>query len=86
MVEAGVNDAVRKDGPTAQALQVFQVAAVHFGTRGEQRPSALVRAGEAEHLMAGTEQFRDDGGTDEASGSGDEYTHDNFFLFGGGFG
>ena len=44
--------------------------------RGRERGAFVVRAAEAEHLMAGGDQFLDDGRADEAGGAGDENTHE----------
>ena len=47
-----------------------------LGARRGERLRPLVRAGQAEHLMAGGDQLLDDGRADPAGGAGDKYTHE----------
>ena len=51
MDEGGVDHAIRTGRSAAQALEVFEIAALHFGAGGGEGLGACVGAGEAEHLM-----------------------------------
>ena len=62
--------------PLLQAVQIRERAAMDLGARRGQRLRSLVRAGEAEHLMAGGDQVLDDGRADPAGGSSDKYAHE----------
>ena len=75
MVEPGVDHPVRRSGPTSQAVEVRQVAAMRLGPQRGQAIRARVRSGEADHPVAGLEEVRDDGGADEAGRAGQEYAH-----------
>ena len=66
--------------PAPQAVQVFEIAPVHFGPGGGERRGGRIRSGEAEHLVARADEFLNDGGADEACRSGDENTHQVFSL------
>ena len=75
MDEGEVRHAVGGFGPPAQAVQVFERAVMDLGPGLPERLRALVRAGEAEHLMAVGDKFLDDSGADETGRAGDENTH-----------
>ena len=75
MIEGRVDDAIHLCRAALQAVQVVERAAMDLGTGGGQLIRSLVRAGEAEHLVAGGDQFIDDGRADPAGGSSDEYAH-----------
>ena len=79
MDEAAVDRAVGGLGPSTQDVEVFQRAGERFGPGSPERFRPFVRAGEAEHLVAGGNEFGDDGGADEAGRAGQEYTH-KFWL------
>ena len=64
VVERQVDDAVGRSGRLAQAVEIVQVAAMNLGASVLQRRGGAVRTGQTDHLMAGSEQFGDDGGTD----------------------
>ena len=55
-----------------------------LGAHRRERCGTRVRAGEAEHAVAGGDQVQNDGGADEAGGAGDEYTHEQLSRVGGG--
>ena len=75
MDEGEVGHAVGGFGPPAQALQVFQRAVVDLGPGGLEGLRALVRAGEAKHWMAVSDQFLDDGRADKTGRASDENAH-----------
>ena len=82
MDEGGVDHRVRQGRAAAQAVQVFKIAAMGLGAGGDERLGGGVRSGEAEHLVARTDQFLDDRRTDKTGGAGDEDTHGDLSLFG----
>lgn len=61
MVEAGVDHAIGFGGTAFQTFQILERTAMDFGANGPQLFSTLLRAGQAKHLMAGRDQFLDDG-------------------------
>lgn len=75
VVESRVDHGVRLSGTALQTSQVVERAVMDFGTGCRQLIRSLVGAGEAEHLVAGGDQFIDDGRADPAGGSSDEYAH-----------
>src|SRR6185437_3584011 len=50
--EGGVNDAIRHGGAFAEAIEVLEIAALRLCARRGQRFRAVIRAGEAENLVA----------------------------------
>jgi hypothetical protein len=80
MPEGSVDDGVGGGGSAAQTLQVFQIASVRLGPRGFKRLYASVRPRHSKYVMACADQFFHDGGTDEATGSGNEYAHMSSLL------
>ena len=75
MVEGRVDDGVRLARAVAKAFQIFEQAAMGLGAHGRECSRSGVGAGEAEYLMAGCDEFADDGGADKAGRAGNEYTH-----------
>ena len=73
--EGGVNYGIRAGCSAAQAFQIFEITSMHLGAGGGQRLCARIGACKTEHLMAGVDEFRHDGGTDKACGACDEDTH-----------
>jgi hypothetical protein len=76
VVVAEVDHAVAGRGGGPQAFEVVQIAALDVGAERGDLGRGGVRAGQAEHLVAGGEQFGDDGGRDPAGRPGDEDTHE----------
>ena len=76
MVEGGVDHAVRGGSAAAQALEIFERAAVDFGASRGKRRGARVRAGKAENLCPAATSSRDDGGADESGRAGNKNTHE----------
>ena len=70
-----VDDPVGRGSARAQAVEVVEVAAVSGGPRGAQDVGRLLRAGKADDVVSGGEQFRDDGRTDVTGRAGDKDTH-----------
>ena len=70
MNEGRVDYAIRHGCAFAEAFEVIQIAAMHLGARGHKRVGAGIRSCETEHLMPRGDEFWNDGGTDEAGGSG----------------
>ena len=68
--------------PARRGVKVFEGAGVRLGPGGLEGLGPLVRAGEAEHLVPGGDQFFGDGGADESGRAGEEYTHIVRFLVG----
>jgi hypothetical protein len=77
MDETGVNHAIEGGGSTPQAVQIIKIAPMDLGTSGGKRPGGRIGAGEADHLMARFDEFRNDGRADETCSTSDEYTHGN---------
>ncbi|GII30276.1 hypothetical protein Pmi06nite_37180 [Planotetraspora mira] len=75
MLEGQVNDAVRCGGAATEAVEVVEGASVHPGAGGRQRGGGLVRAGQADDLVPGSEEFEDDCGPDVSGRTGDKYAH-----------
>jgi hypothetical protein len=75
MIEGGMNDGVGVGGPAAEALEVFERAAMDFGAGGLEGLGAGITAREAEDLMACFQKLGNDGRTDEACSAGDENSH-----------
>ena len=75
VVEGGVDHGIRLGGAAPQAVQIRERAAMNLGARRGERLRSLVRAGQAEHLMAGGDQVLDDGRADPTGCSSDKYTH-----------
>ena len=75
MVEGQVDHPVRLGRPALQALQVLERPAIGLRAEGGQGLGAGVGAGEAEHLVAGPDQLRDQGRADESARAGDKHTH-----------
>ena len=65
VVEGEVDDAVRSGGALLKAGQVLERSAMDLGAGGGQRRRLVVGAAEADHLMAGGDQFGDHGRADE---------------------
>ena len=61
MVEGAVDHAVRLGRPAAQTLQVFKIPSMRLGAGGDERPGSRIRPRQSEYLMAGVDEFRDDG-------------------------
>ena len=75
MVEGSVDHRVGLIRTAREATRIPKGAAMHFGA-GRLKPSrATVRAGKAEHLMPGGDEFGHDPGADEAGRAGKEHTH-----------
>jgi hypothetical protein len=55
MDEAGVNYGIGLRGSGAETFEILEITAVDLGAGGLERPGGGIRAGEAEHLMAGGE-------------------------------
>src|SRR5450830_706514 len=78
VVEGGMDDAVRHGCSTVQAVQVFQIASKHFGTRRHQGLGACFRSAQSKYLMAGLDEFGNNDRTDETGRAGNKNTHDEF--------
>jgi len=78
--EGGVDHAIRQGGAAAQAFQVFEIASMHLGPRGDKRLGGRIRASKTEHLMARADELLNNGGTDKTGSAGDEDTHDDFSI------
>ncbi len=61
VVEGTVDHAIRFRRAAAQALQVFEIAAMHLGAGGGERLGSRIRSRQSEHSMAGVDEFRNDG-------------------------
>jgi hypothetical protein len=56
-----MNHAIRVGGAASQAVEIFDIASMHGGSDGSDLGGRLVRAGEPHYVMAGVQQFFDDG-------------------------
>jgi hypothetical protein len=79
--EAGVNDSVGSGGSRTQAVQIFQIAAMHLGTESQQMLSSRIRTRQTDNLMARTEEVCDQRRAYKSSRTSDEYAHKNSFIF-----
>ncbi len=70
-----MDDAVGLLGAAAQRGQVLEVAAQDFGAQRAQGLRTVVRACQAEHVVAVLQQFGDEGAADEAGGAGEKDSH-----------
>jgi hypothetical protein len=80
MIEGRMDHAVSPGRATPQAFQIPDVSAMRLGTSGDERLGAGIRADKAEHLMARSNEFPHDGGTDKTGGTCNEHTHHDFSL------
>jgi hypothetical protein len=78
VVEGAVDDAIRFCRAAAQAFEVVKIAALYLGAGGDERLGARLRPRQSEYLMAGVDEFRNDGGADKAGSAGEKNTHDEF--------
>ena len=76
MVEGQMDDAVRSGGALLEAVRVLNRSAIDLGASRSQSRRLVVRTTDADHLMAGGDQFLDDGRADESGRAGDKYTHE----------
>ena len=76
VLEGQVDDPVGVGGRLGQALGVVEVAPLDGGAGGFQPLGGRVGAGQADHLVAGAEEFGDDGRADPARCAGDKDSHD----------
>ena len=74
--EGEVDDAVDVEGAGAQRVGVVQVAAQDIGAHVGDCFGGGVRAGQPENLVAGTDEFGDDGRADPAGCACDEDMHE----------
>jgi hypothetical protein len=78
--KGGVDHAVRHGGAVAQAFQVVKIASLDLGASRGERLGALIRAGEADHLMASVDELPNDARADKARSARDEDTHWNLLV------
>ena len=75
VLERQVDHPVGVGGRLGQAVGVVDVAALNDGAGRFQPLRRGLGAGQADHLVAGTEQLGDDGRADPARCAGDEDSH-----------
>jgi hypothetical protein len=73
--EGGVDDGIAGGCPTAQAFQVFQIAAMHLRAGGCEQLGALIAARKTKHLVACVDELRNESRTDEACRARNKHTH-----------
>jgi hypothetical protein len=61
VVEGSVDHGIRLGGAASQAGHIRKRAAMDLGARSGELLCPLLRAGQAEHVMAGGDQVLDDG-------------------------
>jgi hypothetical protein len=71
----GVDHAVGRGGPAAQAVEIVQRAALGLGAGRRQGFRGVIRPGKADDLVPGPDQLGNDGRPDESGRAGDEYAH-----------
>lgn len=76
--EGYVKDGVGRSGATAEAFQIFQVAAMDISPGCSQKLDTRIAASKTEHLVARADQFRDDPGTYETCCTCYKDSHRNF--------
>lgn len=75
MDEARVYHGIGSGYTTAQAIMILQVAAVYLSAGGGEGCSSAIGAGQAEDLMACSEELPYDGGTYKSRSAGHKYFH-----------
>jgi len=70
-----VDYAIRRGAAAVEAVEVIQGAEMNLGSQGTDGRRCSIGAREADHLVSAIDQLTDDGGPDESSRTGDEYTH-----------
>ena len=75
-----MDDGVGVLGARPDAREIVEVAAADVAPFACEGRGGSVGPGEPGDLVAGGEQFVDDGGTDPSGGSGDENAHDAVSL------
>ena len=73
--EGGVDDGVGFGRAAVQTVEIIERTAMGLRAGGDKRPGRVIRASQAENLVACSDKFSDDGGADEAGRSRNEYTH-----------
>lgn len=76
MVEGQMDHAISRRRTAAQAVEIFERSAMHFRAGSGEGRCSRIRAGEADHPVAGGDQFVDHGGANKSSGAGDKDTHE----------
>jgi hypothetical protein len=61
VVEGSVDHGIRLGGAAPEAGHIRESAAMDLGARSGELPCPLLRAGEAQHVMAGGDQVLEDG-------------------------
>ncbi len=75
MPKGGVDDGIGRGCSAAQTFQVLQIASMCLSPGGFKRLCACIRPRHPEDLVASTDEFFHDGGTDESGSSSNEYAH-----------
>jgi len=73
--EAEMDDAIRGGRPVLQTFQIPQIAPLNLGPRFGKRLGRGFGAGQAEHLVAGFDEFLNGDGADKTRGACDENFH-----------
>ena len=72
-----MDDAVGGRGGLLEARDVVEIPATDLGAGRLERRRRAIRTRQADDLVAGGEQFGDDGGANVSGCTGDEDTHEN---------
>ena len=78
VLERQVDDSVRIGGGLGQAVRVVDIAPLNHGAGRFQSLRRFVGSGQADHLVAFSEQLGHDCGSDPARCAGDKDSHDGY--------
>ena len=77
-MEARMDHSIGGSRAISQTLQIVERTALCLSSRLRQGCGGRIRAGESAHLMARMDEFRNNRGTNESCGAGQENTHSGF--------
>lgn len=80
MLEREVNNSVRSSGSALKAVEVVKVTVMYLGTCFFQRRGTIVCSGKSDDLMAGVDEFPNDGRADVSRCSCYKNTHHDILL------
>ena len=77
VIERRMDHAIGGGRAAAQAVEIFQIAAMHLSARSEKRLGAGVGTRKSKHLMARRDQFLNDGSADKSGRASNKDTHES---------
>jgi hypothetical protein len=76
VIKGSVDDTVGHTRAAAQAVEILDIATMHFGPDRGERTRTILRSRQSEYLMAAIDEFLGNGGTQKACRTGNKNTHD----------